>query len=186
MRQPTRRRAERNAGAFLAPGSGVIPVPMRTLSDDYSDVPEAEDSDRVPRLEQPGLVHRLLPPLFLLLAGGVVLSVAAFWLTSTTPRYESIVEPCTVPVAFPGFDPWTGQPGGLTYDDYGGTCLSDPNFAWGNPTRVVDPVPDEMLGRQAIPLPVGFAVGSVITIVAIVAMRRRRRVEPPGRPSAVP
>jgi hypothetical protein len=163
----------------------MIPVPMRTLSDDYSDVPEPEDSDRVPGLEQPGLVHRVLPRLFLVLAGGVVLSVAAFWLTSTTPGYESIVGPCADHVAFPRFDPWTGQPNGLIYDDYGGTCLTDPNFAWENPTRVVDPVPDEMLGRQAIPLPVGFVVGSVITIGAMAVMSRRRRVEPPGRPLVV-
>ena len=54
-----KRRAERNAGAFLTPdlggGGGMIPVPMRTLSDDYSDVPEPEDSDRVPRPREPGI-----------------------------------------------------------------------------------------------------------------------------------
>ena len=42
-----KRRAERNAGAFLGP-AGMIPVPTRTLSNDYSDEPEPEDSDRVP------------------------------------------------------------------------------------------------------------------------------------------
>jgi hypothetical protein len=41
----------------------MIPVPMRTLSDDYSDVPEPEDSDRVPEPEEPGLVRRLLDKL---------------------------------------------------------------------------------------------------------------------------
>lgn len=190
MRRSTMRRAERNAGAFLDPGSGsgggIIPVPMRTLSDDYSDVPEPEDSDRVPELEQPSLVQRLVPRLMLVLAGGAVLSAAAFWLTSTTPTYEWIGGPCTDHVAFPGFDPWTGQPHGFVYDDYGGACLSDPNFAWQNPARVVDPVPDEMVGRQAIPLPVGFAVGSLVTIGAMVAMRRQKRAEPSGRPPAVP
>lgn len=64
MGRPTERRTERNAGAFLNPGSGsgsgMIPVPMRTLSDDYSDVPEPEDSDRMPEPEKPGLVRRLL------------------------------------------------------------------------------------------------------------------------------
>ena len=67
MSHPTKRRTERNAGAFLDPGSGsgsgMIPVPMRTLSDDYSDVPEPEDSDRVPEPEEPGLVRRLLDKL---------------------------------------------------------------------------------------------------------------------------
>ncbi len=62
-----KRRAERNAGAFLTPdmggGGGMIPVPMRTLSDDYSDVPEPEDSDRVPEPKEPGRVRRLLDKL---------------------------------------------------------------------------------------------------------------------------
>jgi len=62
-----KRRAERHAGAFLTPdlggGGGMIPVPMRTLSDDYSDVPEPEDSDRVPRPREPGRVRRLLDKL---------------------------------------------------------------------------------------------------------------------------
>jgi len=178
MERGTKRRAERSAGAFLAPRSGMVPVPMRTLSDDYSDVPEPEDSDRVPSIEQPGLAHRVLSRLVLVLAGAAVLSVAAFWLTSTTPRYEPSVGPCTDHFTFPGFDPWTGQPHGFIYDDYGDTCLTDPNFAWENPTRVAEPVPDEMLGRQAIPLPVGFAIGSVITMGAMVVTRRRRMVKP--------
>ena len=64
MKTPSKRRAERNAGAFLDPGSGggsgMIPVPMRTLCDDYADVPEPEDSDRIPDPEEPGLVRRLI------------------------------------------------------------------------------------------------------------------------------
>ena len=62
-----KRRAERNAGAFLTPdlggGGGMIPAPMRTLSDDYSDEPEPEDSDRVPEPREPGRVRRLLDKL---------------------------------------------------------------------------------------------------------------------------
>jgi hypothetical protein len=41
----------------------MIPVPMRTLSDDYADVPEPEDSDRVPEPKEPGRVRRLLDKL---------------------------------------------------------------------------------------------------------------------------
>lgn len=62
MSRPTKRRAERNAGAFLGPG-GLIPAPMRTLCDDYADRPEPEDTDRVPEPEKPGLLRRLLAKL---------------------------------------------------------------------------------------------------------------------------
>jgi hypothetical protein len=41
----------------------MIPVPMRTLSDDYSDEPEPEDSNRVPEPKEPGRVRRLLDKL---------------------------------------------------------------------------------------------------------------------------
>ena len=60
MSRSSKRQAERNAGAFLGP-TGMIPVPMKTLSDDYKDVPsEPEDSDRMPEPEKPGLVRRFL------------------------------------------------------------------------------------------------------------------------------
>ncbi len=48
MGEPKPKQAQRNAGAFIGPDI-LAPVPMRTLSDDYHDVPaEPEDSDRVP------------------------------------------------------------------------------------------------------------------------------------------
>lgn len=47
----------RRSGAFLAPG-GTTPAPIRTLSDEYRDTPEPEDSDRVPEPEPEGLVTR--------------------------------------------------------------------------------------------------------------------------------
>lgn len=53
-----RRRAVRNAGAFLAP-NGTFPVPMRTLSDDYKDLPVDPEDDRVPEPEPPGVVRGL-------------------------------------------------------------------------------------------------------------------------------
>jgi hypothetical protein len=49
-----------NAGAFLGPDL-LVPVPMRTLSDDYHDEPaEPEDSDREPRPEAPSSIRRVL------------------------------------------------------------------------------------------------------------------------------
>jgi len=62
--EPERKRAVRNAGAFYTPvsdGGGMIPVPMRSLSDEYHDEPtEPEDSERIPEPEPAGLIRRVL------------------------------------------------------------------------------------------------------------------------------
>ncbi len=56
----SQRKAESNAGAFLAPTDGsMIPVPMRTLSDEYHDEPTEPPDDRVPDPEPPGFFQRL-------------------------------------------------------------------------------------------------------------------------------
>ncbi len=62
MPEPKPKRAEHNAGAFLNPSGigGAYPVPMSTLSDEYHDEPEPEDSDRVPEPDPPGLAHRVV------------------------------------------------------------------------------------------------------------------------------
>lgn len=60
MSRSQRRRPERSAGAFLGPDL-LVPVPLKTLSDDYRDEPaEPEDSDREPEPEPPGRVRRVL------------------------------------------------------------------------------------------------------------------------------
>lgn len=62
MGEPKRRVAQRSAGAFLGPdGLGMIPIPVRTLSDEYRDTPaEPEDSDRVPEPEPASRAHRVM------------------------------------------------------------------------------------------------------------------------------
>ncbi len=63
MPEPERKRAEHNAGAFANPmgQGGGVPVPMRTLSDEYHDEPaEPEDSDRVPEPEPAGRIRRAI------------------------------------------------------------------------------------------------------------------------------
>jgi len=52
-----RRKIERS-GAFLGDGFGNAPVPIRTLSDEYQDTPEPQDSDRVPDPVPEGLATR--------------------------------------------------------------------------------------------------------------------------------
>jgi len=58
MGEPRPKRAERNAGAFLGPDI-LIPIPMRTLSDDYDDWPTEPSDDREPPPEPPGIVARI-------------------------------------------------------------------------------------------------------------------------------
>jgi hypothetical protein len=53
------RRAERSAGAILGPDI-LVPTPLRTLSDDYHDVPTYPEDEREPEPERPGRVRRLL------------------------------------------------------------------------------------------------------------------------------
>jgi len=62
MTEPKPRKAERNAGAFLTPTDfSMIPVPMRTLGDDYHDEPaEPRDSETVPPPEPEGSVRRIV------------------------------------------------------------------------------------------------------------------------------
>lgn len=61
---PERRpkRAIHNAGAFLDPSGigGPIPVPMRTLSDEYHDEPAEPEEDVEPEAAPPGLLHRVI------------------------------------------------------------------------------------------------------------------------------
>ncbi len=62
MTEPEPRRAERNAGAFLTPTDySMIPVPMRTLSDEYHDEPaEPRDSEAVPPPEPESSIRRVV------------------------------------------------------------------------------------------------------------------------------
>jgi hypothetical protein len=59
MGDQERRKVEK-AGAFLSDGFQNIAVPIRTLSDEYHDTPEPQDSDRVPDPEPDGLATRLM------------------------------------------------------------------------------------------------------------------------------
>jgi hypothetical protein len=57
MSPPKPKRPERNAGAFLGPDM-LIPVPMRTLSDEIRDEPTEPEEEREPEPEPPGLIRR--------------------------------------------------------------------------------------------------------------------------------
>ena len=91
----------------------------------------------------------------LLLAGGLLIGLAAFWLTSQVPvrTYLGLCQGETL--REDGFDIWTGEPHGRTVVVTG--CPQP------DTTRVVtfDPA-DDLVGRRAIPLPLGTLLGALL------------------------
>ena len=59
MSRSKTKHAQPNSGAFLGPDM-TVPVPMRTLSDEYHDTPTEPEDDRVPEPEPPGLIRRVV------------------------------------------------------------------------------------------------------------------------------
>lgn len=88
---------------------------------------------------------------------GCVTAGALFVVTSWTSIYGYLGPLRAQEVAAPGFDAWTGVPHGRTYD-----CTPLDGTAT---RRVTTGVPDDLIGRRAVPLPVGFAVGGFIALV---------------------
>jgi hypothetical protein len=115
--------------------------------------------------------ERALRVVFLVVGAGLLTAVVAFALTSQTRGYAYLGPLCATNDVSPGFDPWTGDPHGRAYD-YTPECPTDhPGIV----TRVVAEIPDELLGRRAIPLPAGFAIGAVAIIAALLIRDFRRR-----------
>jgi hypothetical protein len=75
------------------------------------------------------------------------------------------LSPYAMNLELSGFDPWTGQPHGWTYQE-------DPHGLGGRIDRA-GPVPADIVGRRAIPLPLGFAVGALLGVGLASAARRR-------------
>lgn len=105
---------------------------------------------------------------------GLVVSIVMFAMTSgyASPGYLGPL--CRSSTIEAGFDPWTGLPHGPAY-------VCEPTFAGDPPTHLVaEPIPAELVGRRAIPMPVGFAVGAVAAglFLALRDRRRRRPVTP--------
>lgn len=92
---------------------------------------------------------------FAVVVGAFIIGIAGFWLTSDTPRYSYLGHLCmTGIVREPGFDPWTGDPHGLTF-----RCTNDlPGLGDGGTHDVTEAPPVDIAGRRAIPVPVGTAL----------------------------
>ena len=109
-------------------------------------------------------MRRLMRSIAVVVLGGVVTAVALFGVTSQAPTYGYLGPLCaTRTVVNPGFDPWTGEPYGRTYE-----CIDI--LADEPSTRLVtDEAPDDLIGRPVVPLPVGFVLGAFITLVWLTA-----------------
>ena len=104
---------------------------------------------------------------------GVVTALVLFGVTGGSATY-SYLGFCGPTVA-PGFDPWTGEPHGGIFRC---TRIDGP--------ITIEPgeVPDDLIGRRAVPLPVGFALGAFIALVWLPVgwIADRRRAWNPGEP----
>ena len=100
---------------------------------------------------------------------GVLAGLGAFALTAQHQQYVYLGPLCrSNEVRAAGFDPWTGQPIGSIY-------VCEQTHPDDPPTHLVTgPIPDDLLGRRAIPVQAGFAFGFVAT--ALLLWLRRRRV----------
>lgn len=107
----------------------------------------------------------------LTVAGGLLLGLFLFTMTSGTPA--SLGGPVGRPPgagpatnAYWHYDPWTGQPLPWT--------RTYTVIATGDPVVQTFALPDSMQGTRAIPVPVGFMAGTLLTL-GVIALRRLRR-----------
>ena len=115
----------------------------------------------------------------LTVAGGLLLAFVMFLMTVRVVSYLGPVgrpEGTNFVEDFGGTDPWTGEfrPRTWTYTDPTGEQV----------TKVFE-LPDGLQNYRAVPLPVGFAVGCLLTLTVIaIATRRPRKGAPNSALSA--
>ena len=117
---------------------------------------------------------RITRTALLTVAGGLLIALALFMMTMP-PRGMCC------PVDFivtdnGGINPWTGEVRPLRVDIYDHTT--------GQVTRTYE-MPENWKDRRVVPVPVGFVVGSLLTLTVItIAARRARRPVPVAVPAA--
>lgn len=121
------------------------------------------------------------PPLVVIIGLGTVVAVILYAATSWRAPGAPADFPSGIPVGadFPGgipgsprvtdvvlsgFNPWTGVPHGWSATVKGPLYLGD--------TVEHGPVPDDIRGRWAIPLPLGFGLGAAAGVGLVVVGRR--------------
>ena len=128
------------------------------------------------------------PPVVVIIGAGIVVAAILFAATSWRDPGAPADFPDGIPVTpadFPGgipgsprltdvvlsgFDPWTGVPHGWTATVAGPLNLGD-HVEHG-------PVPEDIRGRWAIPIPLGFALGAAAGLGLVVVGRRSADAPP--------
>ncbi|MGH2465858.1 MAG: hypothetical protein ACRDGI_10390 [Candidatus Limnocylindrales bacterium] len=100
---------------------------------------------------------------------GLVFGTGAFLLTSLDSGPPTISY--CLPTSQAGFDPLTGTPHGASFN-----CPQLTGLGGQVSVPQNDPIPAGLIGRRAIPVPLGFLVGTGISIVsaALISAWRRR------------
>ena len=107
---------------------------------------------------------RWLRRITLVVMGGLVIAVAAYSLTSQPSSEKFLGGPDMTILAYPSWDPWAGSSHGYVIE---GTVVDGK----GGATRVIN----ESMPRLVIPLPVGFALGALVTIGVRGVRSRKNR-----------
>ena len=120
-------------------------------------------------------------PIVIAASTGLVVAFVLFAATSVRPNAPADFDdnsgnggfrlsPYAQNVRGSGFDAWTGQPRGWRYTE-------NAHFTYPALNVVYGPIPSDIAGRWAVPLPIGFGLGAVVGYLLVVAARR-------GRPGA--
>lgn len=98
---------------------------------------------------------------------GVSVASVSFALTSSYRQPVVLGPICRAADVRPaGFDPWTGLPVGDVY-----RC--EPVFPGDPPAHdVALPIPDDLVWRVAMPLPIGFVLGAAVATPFLIGRRR--------------
>ena len=112
---------------------------------------------------------RLLGGFALVVIAGVGIGFTLFAVTSFHPNIGYLGPGGVVDDVKEGFDLWTGLPHGRSY-------RYDPESIAHGASELIQsaPPPADMQGRRAIPLPVGFAIGSGAAAGTLLLISRRR------------
>ena len=110
---------------------------------------------------------RILRTAFLTVAGGVLMAVVVLGWNTATPHPKILGGPGVTITDEGGSNPWTGEVRPM--------LVVTPNYGAGGiitSTRTYE-IPENWRDLRVVPVPVGFAVGSLLTLTFIIFVSRK-------------